>query len=41
MHKPVQYVLQTHFNLDARRLEFIARFILTLLGGFWQVVGVR
>jgi hypothetical protein len=30
-HKPVQHALQPHFKLDARRLEFIARFIIALL----------
>jgi hypothetical protein len=30
-HKPVQHALQAHFHLDARRLEFIARFIIALL----------
>jgi Transposase DDE domain len=30
-HKSVQQVLQAHFKLDARRVEFIARFILALL----------
>jgi hypothetical protein len=30
-HKSVQQALQAHFKLDARRVEFIARFILALL----------
>jgi hypothetical protein len=30
-HKPVQHALQAHFPIDARRVAFIARFILALL----------
>jgi hypothetical protein len=30
-HKPLQHALSTHFHLDPRRLEFIARFIIALL----------
>jgi hypothetical protein len=30
-HKPIQHALQPHFNLDPRRLEFIARFLIALL----------
>lgn len=30
-HKPVKDALQAHFNLDARKLEFISRFIIALL----------
>lgn len=30
-HKPLQHALESHFHLDPRRLEFIARFILALL----------
>jgi hypothetical protein len=30
-HKPVQQALQAHFDIDARRLEFISRFIIALL----------
>jgi hypothetical protein len=30
-HKPVKNALQAHFDLDARRLEFISRFIIALL----------
>ncbi len=30
-HKPVRDALQAHFDLDARRVEFISRFIIALL----------
>ena len=30
-HKPLQYVLRSHFVLDPRRLDFIASFILALI----------
>ncbi len=30
-HKPVRNALQAHFDLDARRVEFISRFIIALL----------
>jgi hypothetical protein len=30
-HKPLQHALSTHFQLDKRRLDFIARFIIALL----------
>lgn len=30
-HKPVRDALQAHFDIDARRLEFISRFIVALL----------
>jgi hypothetical protein len=30
-HKPVQHALSTHFSLDPRRLDFIARFTIALL----------
>ena len=30
-YKPVEHVLQAHFDIDARRLEFISRFVIALL----------
>ncbi len=30
-HKPVKDALQAHFDIDARKLEFISRFIIALL----------
>lgn len=30
-HKPVQHALQPHLNLDQRRIDFIARFIIALI----------
>lgn len=30
-HKPVRDALQAHFKLDARKLEFISRFLIALL----------